>query len=128
MTATSPATPGSGSLLADIPGRLDEEHFSTLLAHRCARIERIVSTGQATPSGVWLDQRWDEWVLLISGAAEVLFASETTARRLGPGSYLLIPRHVRHRVTWTDPDYPTVWLAIHLGAAPDPSSTPPAQD
>ena len=29
-----------------------------------------------------------------------------------PGSYLNIPAHLRHRVDWTDPDQPTVWLAI----------------
>jgi cupin 2 domain-containing protein len=26
---------------------------------------------------------------------------------------LLIAPHRRHRVEWTDPDAPTVWLAVH---------------
>jgi cupin 2 domain-containing protein len=30
-----------------------------------------------------------------------------------PGDYLDIPAHRRHRVEWTDPAQPTVWLAIH---------------
>ena len=32
---------------------------------------------------------------------------------LRPGDYVEIPAHARHRVTWTDPDQATVWLAIH---------------
>ena len=34
-----------------------------------ARVERIVSSGQATPAGEWLSQDWTEWVALLSGAA-----------------------------------------------------------
>ena len=30
-----------------------------------------------------------------------------------PGDYLLIPAHRRHRVEWTAPDQPTIWLALH---------------
>jgi cupin 2 domain-containing protein len=29
------------------------------------------------------------------------------------GSYLNIPAHRRHRVEWTDPQQPTIWLLIH---------------
>ena len=28
----------------------------------------------------------------------------------------LIPAHRRHRVEWTDPEAPTVWLALHYPA------------
>ncbi|HNX20708.1 MAG TPA: cupin, partial [Acidobacteriota bacterium] len=38
-----------------------------------ARVERIVSTGQASPPGFWYDQERDEWVALLSGAATLLF-------------------------------------------------------
>jgi cupin 2 domain-containing protein len=32
---------------------------------------------------------------------------------LEPGDYLHIAAGRRHRVAWTDPGGPTVWLAIH---------------
>jgi cupin 2 domain-containing protein len=32
---------------------------------------------------------------------------------LQPGDHLIIPAHRRHRVEWTHPDQPTVWLALH---------------
>jgi cupin 2 domain-containing protein len=31
---------------------------------------------------------------------------------LGPGDAAFIPAHTKHRVTWTTPDEPTVWLAL----------------
>jgi cupin 2 domain-containing protein len=36
-------------------------------------VERIVSTGQATAPGVWLEQAQDEWVVLLVGEAEVVY-------------------------------------------------------
>jgi cupin 2 domain-containing protein len=32
---------------------------------------------------------------------------------MGPGDHVHIPAHRRHRVEWTDPAQPTVWLAVH---------------
>jgi len=32
---------------------------------------------------------------------------------MGPGDYLHIPAHRRHRVVWIDPAQATVWLAVH---------------
>ena len=51
--------------------------------------------------------------MLLSGAARLHFAEEAEARRLAPGDWVDIPAHCRHRVEWTDPDQPTVWLAVH---------------
>jgi cupin 2 domain-containing protein len=31
---------------------------------------------------------------------------------MGPGDYIDVPAHQRHRVEWTDPDQDTVWLAV----------------
>jgi cupin 2 domain-containing protein len=59
------------------------------------RIERIVSTGQATPEGEWCDQDDDEFVLLVAGAAPLLIAGEAEARELRPGDWLLLPAHCR---------------------------------
>ena len=103
----------AGNLFADVAERRDEEEFVELLAAANFRIERIVSTGQASAAGHWLDQDWAEWVVLLRGAARVLFAGESAPRALGPGDYLHIPAHRRHRVEWTAPDQATIWLAVH---------------
>ena len=100
------------NLLAHLPIRASDELVTELLRRPGLRLERIVSTGQATPSGMFHDQGHDEWVLLLSGAAG-LWLEEEGERTLGPGDCLLIPARCRHRVTWTSPDRPTVWLALH---------------
>ena len=107
----------AGSLLAALPERLDSEQTIALVANENLRIERIVSTGQASPPGFWYDQEWTEWVLLVAGSAGLLFEDEAEPRILRPGDYLVIPPHRRHRVAWTDAEHPTVWLAVHFPAA-----------
>ena len=102
-----------GNLLALLPRRLDAEQMIVLVENENLRIERIVSTGQASPPGFWYDQPWAEWVLALAGAAGLVFEGEAEPRVLRPGDYLLIPAHRRHRVAWTDPEQPTVWLAVH---------------
>jgi cupin 2 domain-containing protein len=103
------------SLFRDLPaGAEAAERFEDLLLRPGMRIERIVSTGQSTPPGEWMDQAWDEWVLLVSGRAGLTLEGEA-ALTLQPGDHLLIPAHRRHRVEWTET--PTVWLAVHLDAA-----------
>ena len=87
--------------LAEIPG---------------GKIERIVSTGQASPPGYWYDQDETEWVFLIAGSAGLLIEGEGAARVLGAGDFVEIPAHVRHRVEWTDARKPTIWLAVHFTA------------
>ncbi len=91
-----------------------DELFETLLRVRGVRLERIVSTGQITPPGEWYDQAEAEWVVMLSGAARLRFESPDVEHDLSPGDYLLIPAHCRHRVEWTAPDQPTVWLALHF--------------
>lgn len=103
----------AGNLFGDVPDDLPEEDFGTLLDEQHFRLERIVSTGHATPEGTWYDQPQAEWVILLKGSARLLVEGEPEARRLSPGDWLLIPAHVRHRVEWTDPAQPTVWLALH---------------
>ena len=107
----------AGSLKEGLPaGLLAAELTETLCRHPKLRIERIVSTGQATPEGEWYDQEDDEWVLLVAGAARLRVAGEARERELSPGDWLLLPAHCRHRVTWTQSDPPTVWLAVHFAA------------
>jgi cupin 2 domain-containing protein len=102
------------SIFADLPrSTAADEQISELLGRRGLRIERIVSTGQCSPPGFWYDQPDGEWVLLLRGAARLRFADEPEARELRPGDFVDIASHRRHRVDWTDPEQPTVWLAIH---------------
>jgi cupin 2 domain-containing protein len=108
------ADPEAGNLYAGLPVRLAEERTDVLARTRGARVERIVSTGQATPPGEWYDQDDDEWVVLLTGAAGLLLEGEEAARTLERGDWVLIPAHVRHRVEWTAAGEPTVWLAVHM--------------
>jgi cupin 2 domain-containing protein len=101
------------SLFAAVPTDLPEEQFSSLLQGENFRLVRIVSTGQATPEGEWYDQNENEWVAVLQGRAEIRFADGDITKTLNPGEYLYIPAHVRHRVETTDPQQPTVWLALH---------------
>ena len=105
------------NMLSNLPQALSSEVFETILASDSIRIERIVSCGQSTPEGEWYDQKLDEWVLVLAGSAELLLDGCQEPRRLLAGDYLLIPAGCRHRVTWTDPDRKTVWLAVHFTMA-----------
>jgi cupin 2 domain-containing protein len=100
------------NLLRDLPDAGAAEITEALVARPGLRIERIVSFGQANPEGFWYDQAEAEWVVLLAGAARLRFEDETQARALGPGDWVEIAAHRRHRVEWTDPDQPTVWLAV----------------
>ena len=102
-----------GKLFGGLPENADGEAFSQLVAGEKFRLARIVSTGQVTPESEWYDQDEDEWVVLLSGSAGLLFEGEETARQLKSGDYLNIPAHCRHRVEWTAANEPTVWLALH---------------
>jgi cupin 2 domain-containing protein len=103
------------NLYSPLPDPLHEEQFLELLNRPGLRIERIVSTGQASPPGFWYEQPQGEWVVVLSGAARLRFADEAAARGLKQGDFVDIAPYRRHRVEWTDPQRPTVWLAVHYG-------------
>ncbi|POR53841.1 cupin 2 domain-containing protein [Paraburkholderia eburnea] len=106
-----------GNLFEGIDAGAREEVFERLVAQSGVLIERIVSTGQASPEGFWYDDPRDEWVVLLAGAAELEFeAQRGTRQRLKPGDHVHIRAHCRHRVAWTDPQAPTVWLAVYFSA------------
>lgn len=94
-----------------------EEVFDDLLAVPGLRIERIVSRGQASPSGFWYEQDWDEWVLVLKGKAHLEIAGRDELLCLGAGDHAWLPAGCRHRVASTSTAEPTVWLAIHRGQA-----------
>lgn len=100
------------NLLENIPAKLPVEIMKTLVRSQSVRIEQIISTGQVSPPDFWYDQVEHEWVLLLTGEAEILMRSETVPIALKPGDSLLIPAHQAHRVAWTSPVETTVWLAI----------------
>jgi cupin 2 domain-containing protein len=101
----------TGDVFADLPRQLPEELVQTLLSATAVRIERIVSQGHASPEGFWYDQDQHEWVLVLRGAARLRFEDGTL--EMQAGDFVNIPAHRRHRVEWTTPDEPTVWLAVH---------------
>lgn len=94
----------------------DAEIFNELLCREGVRIERIVSTGQSSPPGFWYDQPQGEWVMVLAGRARLRLAGPDREIELAAGDWLDIPPHVQHRVEWTDPGQPTVWLAVHYPA------------
>lgn len=104
----------AGNLFADLPTMQEAaERLEILLARPELRIQRIVSMGQASPPGFWYEQAAAEWVVLLAGEALLRFEDETEARRLSAGDWLLVEAMRRHRVEWTAPATPTVWLAVH---------------
>ncbi len=104
------------NLFADLPEALPDELVTRLAGEGGVRVERIVSWGQASPAGFWYDQDEHEWVIVLQGAARLILEGETL--ELGPGDGVTIPAHARHRVDWTTPDGPTVWLAVFYPVEP----------
>jgi cupin 2 domain-containing protein len=101
------------NLFEDLPQATDQETLADLLKRPGVRIERIVSTGQSSPPGFWYDQAHGEWVAVLAGEAGLRFEDEHAARTLHAGDFVDIAAHRRHRVEWTRPGEPTVWLAVH---------------
>jgi len=101
------------NIFLEIPERLPEEIVEEIVGSRRCKIERIISKGQASPQDFWYDQEQNEWVIVLKGRAVLEFEGAQDPVELGPGDYVNIPAHQRHRVEWTDPEETTVWLAVH---------------
>ncbi|MDH5670755.1 MAG: GFA family protein [Myxococcales bacterium] len=100
-----------GNLGDAFPAELPEELATDLASIAHTRIERIISRGHRSATDFWYDQDEDEFVLLVRGAARLeLEGGDELA--LGPGDWVHIPAHVRHRVAWTDTEQDTLWLAV----------------
>ncbi len=89
-----------------------QETIEQLLKKNDIKIERIISKGHKSPETGWYDQEINEWVLVLKGKATLVFEDQTLIDLI-EGSYINIPSHTKHKVTWTDPDRETIWLAIH---------------
>lgn len=102
------------SLFTDLPSQLPDELFTTLLEAVNVRIERIVSHGHVSPRDFWYDQVQHEWIVVLKGSARLRL--EDASIEMKPGDFVNIPAHKKHRVDWTTPDEPTIWLAVHYNA------------
>jgi cupin 2 domain-containing protein len=91
-----------------------EEVTETLLERSGLRIERIVSTGQATPEGQGTIRRATSGCSWSRATPRLRIEGEAHDRELGEGDFVFLPAHCRHRVAWTQREPPTVWLAIHI--------------
>jgi cupin 2 domain-containing protein len=100
------------NIFSDIPENIPEEIFETIISSEKICIERIISKGHRSAKGFWYDQEKNEWVILLKGAARILFENQEKPIHLKPGDHIHIPAHCRHRVDWTDPDCATIWLAV----------------
>jgi len=99
------------NLLTSIPDNIDHEQIEELLNQPNVKIERILSKGQTSPEVGWYDQDENEWVVVLQGPGEITFEDGDKVQ-LESGDYINIPAHRKHKVSWTDPDNVTVWLAV----------------
>lgn len=99
--------------LFELPATLpDTEVFEAILPDKGVLIERIVSTGQASPPGFWYDQDRDEWFAVLQGEAKIVW-DDDRVQELKRGDWVLIPAHARHRIACTSKEPPCIWLAVH---------------
>ncbi len=98
----------------DLPDTdLQEELIELISGNENVKIERIISDGHRSPEGFWYDQETDEFVLLLSGKADLKF-EDGTKLEMRKGDFITIPAHFKHRVEKTSTDEKTLWLAVHF--------------
>jgi cupin 2 domain-containing protein len=98
------------NIFDELPQQLPKELVQILLQAADIRIERIVSQGHASPTTFWYEQPESEWVIVLRGAARLQFDDGLLDMR--PGDFVNIPAFKKHRVDWTTPDAPTIWLGV----------------
>lgn len=101
------------NLLRDLPPGGPNEIVERLAGGGAVRIERIVSHGHVSPPDFWYAEIDREFVMVVAGAARLRFAEPDETVALAAGDWLDIAPLRRHRVEWTDPACPTVWLAVY---------------
>ena len=74
-------------------------------------VERIVSTGQASPEDFWYDQEQDEWAAVLQGKAKLAW-QDGRELIMEPGDWVILPAHERHRVEWTSSSPACIWLTV----------------
>ena len=98
------------NIFDDLPQHLPKEVVQTLIRAADVRIKRIISHGHASAPDFWYDQPQHEWVILLKGAARLQFEDGMVEMKVG--DFINIPAFKKHRVDWTTPDEPTVWLGV----------------
>jgi cupin 2 domain-containing protein len=110
------------NLFSNISCDAAEELVEQLAGNRHVRIERLVSSGHASPPDFWYDQAEREWVVVLQGEARLEFQEDgSTPNRIvemKPGDWVNIPPRRKHRVEWTLPNQSTVWLAVFFSGDP----------
>jgi cupin 2 domain-containing protein len=89
------------------------EIFFQLYKNKNCLIEKIISTGQKTEEGKWLEEKNDEFVILLQGESELEFESGEKIT-LCKGDYCIIPANTKHRINYTTSNPQCLWLAIHI--------------
>jgi len=101
------------NIFDDLPQHLPKEVVQTLIRAADVRIERIISHGHASAPDFWYDLPQHEWVIVLKGAARLQFEDSMVEMKVG--DFVNIPAFKKHRVDWTTPDEPTVWLGVRYG-------------
>jgi cupin 2 domain-containing protein len=71
-----------------------------------AAVSQILSGTLSGPADY--DQEHDEWALVVTGGAVLVVEGERL--ELGPGDWVVLPAHVRHRLAETRPG--TSWVTV----------------
>jgi hypothetical protein len=103
----------TGNIFEHILSEALDEEFTNLLAAEGLRIERIISTGQASPPDFWYDHAWSEWVLVLSGGPAMLLpAVQNSAPNLIITLIVAVYGRVSNSVLLrvVRPQAPTYWV------------------
>ncbi len=87
------------------------EIIEEIISTKSFKIEKISSFGHPTPNNKWYNQDKNEWVLLLKGHAILKFKKDDYKINLNEGDYILIKKHLEHRVEYTSDD--ALWLCFH---------------
>jgi cupin 2 domain-containing protein len=101
------------NIFENIQPTSDKELIDVLFQNTNIVIERIVSYGFPTPDGFWYNQEKNEWLILLTGEAEIEFKDDKLTQ-LKAGDYLFIPAHQEHRVSYTSKEPNCTWLFFHF--------------
>jgi cupin 2 domain-containing protein len=99
--------------IAKIPANSEEEILESIYTNGNILIERIISAGQVTPDGIWLEEDYEEWVILLQGNSKIKFDGGKTIE-MEKGDYIIIPPNTKHKVIYTSTVPYCIWLAIHI--------------
>lgn len=98
------------NFFTNLPAKGGDEVTEVIAKTNNLIIERIISDGHT--SNEWYDQQETEFCAVLHGAADLLFEGEEKAVRMEPGTWVIIPAHARHKVTWTHNNTHTIWIAV----------------